>query len=400
MPTRLSSERRAPRPAAARAFMAGWLLAFPALCATAGKESPSPKPEDCAAVLEPIRQKAGLPSLAAAVVMQDRCVALGATGLRKAGGRNHVTPEDKYHLGSLTKSMTATLAGSLVTQGRIRWETTLAEVFPDLAPRFDPAYRGVTLLQLLAHRGGVAASLEEGGLWARLWDRAEPPRAQRRYLLEQVLSHPPAVPPGSRFLYSNAGYAIAGAMLEQVTDTPWETLMRRELFEPLEMASAGFGPPASPGREDQPWGHVPEGDTFRPVPPGPRADNPPAIAPAGAVHSSLPDLVRYVAFHLRGARGGEPLLPRHVFERLHRPVGDDTHALGWIVVHRDWAGGNALTHSGSNTTFFAVIWMAPARDFGLVVACNAGGPRAEQACDRAAWELIRRYLLRPDSAAP
>lgn len=380
--------------------MAGWLLAFPALCATAGKESPSPKPEDCAAVLEPIRQKAGLPSLAAAVVMQDRCVALGATGLRKAGGRNHVTPEDKYHLGSLTKSMTATLAGSLVTQGRIRWETTLAEVFPDLAPRFDPAYRGVTLLQLLAHRGGVAASLEEGGLWARLWDRAEPPRAQRRYLLEQVLSHPPAVPPGSRFLYSNAGYAIAGAMLEQVTDTPWETLMRRELFEPLEMASAGFGPPASPGREDQPWGHVPEGDTFRPVPPGPRADNPPAIAPAGAVHSSLPDLVRYVAFHLRGARGGEPLLPRHVFERLHRPVGDDTHALGWIVVHRDWAGGNALTHSGSNTTFFAVIWMAPARDFGLVVACNAGGPRAEQACDRAAWELIRRYLLRPDSAAP
>jgi len=380
--------------------MAGGLLAVSAVWATAAEASPSPRPEDCTAVLEPIRQKAGLPSLAAAVVYQDRCVALGATGLRKVGGRNRVTPEDKYHLGSLTKSMTATLAGRLVTQGKLRWQTTLAEVFPDLAPRFDPAYRDVTLLQLLAHRGGVPASLDEGGLWTRLWGLTNPPRVQRMILLEEGTARPPVAPPGSRFLYSNAGYALAGAMLEQVTDTPWETLIRKELFEPLGMTSAGFGPPARPGREDQPWGHIPEGDTFRPVPPGPRADNPPAIAPAGAVHSSLPDLVRYVAFHLRGARGVEPLLPRDVFERLHRPVGDDTHALGWIVVHRDWAGGNALTHSGSNTTFFAVIWMAPARDFGLVVACNAGGPRAEQACDRAAWELIRRYLLQPEPAAP
>lgn len=391
-----------------RFLWVGWLFALvpgrvgavPDAASGADSRLAAAPPEDCTSVLEPIRAELRLPSLAAAVVYQGRLVAVGATGVRRAGGQSRVTPEDRYHMGSLTKSMTATLAGRLVAQGKIRWDTTLAEVFPDRADRLDPGYRNVTLEQLLAHRAGVPAALDEGGLWSRLWKRSEPPRLQRLYLLDQVTRRPPVAPPGTRFLYSNAGYAIAGAMLEQVADRPWEDLMRKEIFEPLGMRSAGFGPPARPGEEDQPWGHVPDGKRYRPIPPGPGADNPPAIAPAGAVHGSLPDLARYVQCHLRGARGEACLVPPEVFARLHRPAGDETHALGWVVVSRDWAGGKALTHAGSNTTFFAVIWMAPARDFAVMVASNAGGPGAERGCDRAAWELIRRHLLKTEPERP
>lgn len=343
-------------------------------------------------MLRPIREEFRLPALAAAVVLHDRLVSLGASGVRRVSSSHEVTPADKFHIGSITKSMTATLAAWLVEQGKIRWDSTLAEVFPDRARDFHPDYRRVTLQQLLAHRGGVPASLEENGLWDRLWTLATPPRRQRLYLLEQVARRPPAAPPGSNFLYSNAGYAIAGAMLEQVTDTPWEDLMRKLLFEPLGMSTAGFGAPATPATLDQPWGHVPTDGSYHPVPPGPRADNPPALAPAGAVHGSLPDLARYMRFHLGGARGRENRLQRVSFARLHAPIEDQPHALGWLVVRRDWAGGRALTHAGSNTTFYAVIWLAPERDFAVLVATNAGGQDAEQACDRAAWALIQRWL--------
>jgi|DewCreStandDraft_2_1066082.scaffolds.fasta_scaffold00052_94 CubicO group peptidase (beta-lactamase class C family) len=359
-----------------------------------------PGPADCADLLERVRAQFQLPALAAVVVRGDRVVALGAVGVRRLGSDIRVTPQDKFHIGSITKSMTATLAARLVERGTIRWNATLEDVFPDRAARFDPAFRQVTLEQLLAHRGGVPASLDADGLWASLWERSEPPREQRLYLLERVTARAPAVPPGSKALYSNAGYALAGAMLERAASQTWEDLIRAELFEPLRMSSAGFGAPAAPGQLDQPWGHASRDQTFRPVPPGPRADNPPAIAPAGAVHCSLPDLARYLRFHLRGAQGKEAGLTRASFEKLHAPVGEAEYALGWVVVSRDWAGGRALTHAGSNTTFFAVVWLAPARDFALAVATNAGGAKAEEACDRAAWLLIQQWLLKEASSAP
>ena len=65
--------------------------------------------------------------------------------------------------------------------------------------------------------------------------------------------------------------------------------------------------------------------------------------------------------------------------------------MGWVVVDRDWAGGAALTHAGSNTMWFAVTWVAPQRDFAVLVACNQGGDVAAQACDDAAWALIQRF---------
>ncbi|MDI6449606.1 serine hydrolase domain-containing protein [Anaerobaca lacustris] len=350
------------------------------------------------AVLEPIRQANDLPALAAAVVKGGQTVAVGAVGVRKAGSPQRVTADDKWHIGSCTKSMTAALAAMLVEDGTLRWDMTPAEMFADLESQMQPEWREVTLEQLLAHRGGAPPDLDEQGLWDRLWQRADRlPREQREYLTRELLTmHEPVAPPGVKTIYSNAGYALVGHAIESLLDRPWEDLLRQRLFAPLGMTGAGFGAPASVGEVDQPWGHkAGEGGTFEPVAPGLHADNPAAIGPGGTVHCRLDDLAKYAAWHLAGARGerarhASPLLHPETFERLHTPLAADSeYALGWVATERPWGGGTVLTHAGSNTMFYAVIWIAPQKDFAVVVCTNAGGDAAEKAVDHAAAILIR-----------
>ena len=62
------------------------------------------------------------------------------------------------------------------------------------------------------------------------------------------------------------------------------------------------------------------------------------------------------------------------------------------MTQRGWAGGTALTHAGSNTMNFCVVWMAPLKDFAVLVCTNQGGPAAAKATDDAAAALIRNYL--------
>lgn len=362
------------------AFLVRHLSPPPSLASAAQTSSaPTATPAALDDVLEPIRARCDVPGLAAVILQGDRIVARGATGLREVGRPERVSLDDRFHLGSCTKAMTATLIALLVERGTLSWSTTVADAFPELRDRMAPDWRDVTVEQLLAHRGGAPANLDAGGLWARLWTQGGAPMQQRMTLVEAVTARPPEVAPGSTFVYSNAGYAIAGAMVERIAGRPWEELMGELLFEPLAMTSAGFGAPGDASLVDQPRGHVRRGGANRPVPPGPRGDNPVAIAPGNAVHCSLPDWSRFVAIHLAGARGQGDLLTRETFERLHAPPAGGDYALGWAV-RREADGRLLLTHSGSNTMWMAVVRIDPQRNRAVLVACNAGPPAGERAC--------------------
>jgi len=112
------------------------------------------------------------------------------------------------------------------------------------------------------------------------------------------------------------------------------------------------------------------------------------------VHYSIRDWAKYIALHLRGAQGDAKRLKPATFTRLHAPVGDEPprYAMGWGVARRDWGGGDVLTHAGSNTMWFAVTWVAPWRDFAVLVASNQGGDQAQKACDEATAALIQDWL--------
>jgi CubicO group peptidase (beta-lactamase class C family) len=152
------------------------------------------------------------------------------------------------------------------------------------------------------------------------------------------------------------------------------------------MGSAGFGPPGTIGNIDQPWGHTRRGSQVVAV----QEDNPPAIAPAGRVHCTLSDLAKYAICHMEGeGRGG--VLKAETFRRLHTPPAGADYACGWGAVQRSWAGGVALTHSGSNTMWYVVMWLAPAKDFAVIVATNTGVGEPSNGCDEVAAGLIKRW---------
>ncbi len=344
-------------------------------------------------LLETVRLKHGVPALAGAIVTGEGLKALGIAGVRKAGTDISVTAADEWHLGSDTKAMTAAMIGSLVEQGTLKWETTIGEIFPDMAPSMEPALQKVTLLHLLSHRAGLPANL----LWAFV-PRTGTTREQRLAVIKMLTSIKPLSEPGVKYLYSNLGYVIAGTMAEKAADASWEELMRQLIFDPLGMSGAGFGGVGTPGENDQPWGH---GEDGKPVGKnGPDVDNPPVMGPAGTVHCPLGDWAKFVADELRGARGEKALLKPGTYKILQTPPFGGDYALGWLVADREWGGGLVLSHSGSNTMNFAVVWIAPARDFAVLIVCNQGGTVAFKACDEAAAKLIDLHLGKPEVKTP
>lgn len=377
---------------------------------------------ELSARLEAIRARADVPGLIAGWVELEGEAVLGHCGLRERGRAEPLELEDRMHIGSCGKAMTATVCALLVERGELSWSTPLARASPELAERVHAGWAGADLEHALAQRAGAPATLDAHGLWLRLLAHDGSPREQRAWLASELLVRAPEHEPRTQWVYSNAGYVLCGALLEQATQLDFETLLRRELFEPLGMHSAGFGAPGSAERVDAPRGHRENGS---PVPPGRHADNPVALSPAGRMHCSARDWARFAQVHLRPggkptatgegrelasgeldspaarAAGSAPVrglnLSPASLERLHAPLAADEprYALGWIVLERPW-GGTVLTHSGSNTYWHATAWLAPERGFALLAVANQGGPAAARACDEAVGAAL---ALRAQRAA-
>jgi CubicO group peptidase (beta-lactamase class C family) len=349
-------------------------------------------PADVSDLLEPIRKKHDVPALAGAVLVGDKVIAIGVAGVRRADTLDvKATVADKWHLGSCTKAMTATMIATLVEEKKLRWDSTVAEVFPKL--KVHEAARGITLEQLLSHRSGLPANMRGNPEVAKLYSLDNHTVQARRWLTALRLSEKPDHEPGTKFVYSNTGYMIAAHMAEEVTDRSWEDLMRERLFTPLGMASAGFGPPGVKGKLDQPRGHTKLNVSFEPG--GSGADNPLVYGPAGTVHATLEDWAKFVSLHLRAARGDCQLLKPETFKKLQtawlgKESDKDRYAFGWGIAERPWAQGEVLTHSGSNLKWFCVTWIAPKRNFAVLIVCNDGD--GAKAADDAAGALINYHL--------
>ena len=337
--------------------------------------------------LEPIRQKSGVPAIAAAVVTSAGIEFIGAVGVRKRGTEIPVTLDERWHLGSDTKAMTSTLIAKLVEQSKLKWDITMAEAFPNLAPQMHADFQKVTLLQLLSHRAGLPPNLQ---LVKYIGDDV---MALRLRAVREELAKKPKTPPGKTYTYSNLGYIIAGAVVEKVTGKSWEQLMRSEIFEPLQMNSAGFGGTGTPGKVDQPWPHT--GDGKPTAENGPDMDNLPVMGPAGRVHCSLQDWAKFIQDQLRGDRGESALLKPEAYQTLHKVHFGGDYALGWMVTERSWGGGKVLNHAGDNTMNFANAWIAPKRDFAIIACVNQSGKAAFAATDDAIVALMKLHNEKP-----
>src|SRR5262245_20821353 len=143
-------------------------------CLLALRQSPAAqaaatRPDDVSELLAAIVKDTGVPGLAAVAVHHQKIVAQGAAGVRARGADAKVTINDRFHLGSCTKSMTATLVAMLVEQGKLKWNSTCGEVFESNIKEIHDGWKNVTLEQLVTNRSGAPGGLDFEGLWGKLW---------------------------------------------------------------------------------------------------------------------------------------------------------------------------------------------------------------------------------------
>lgn len=313
--------------------------------------------------LAKLRADAGAPALAAVALNRSGLRLAFVDGKRAVNRAEPVTVTDKWHVGSNTKSMTATLVARAVEAGKIGWNDTVGQVLGAAAPDMRPEYRDVTFRHLLSHRSGMPGNLDIAEVLQFPRESADA-RADRVAYSRKVLTRAPAGAKEAHFEYSNSGYVIAGAMLEAKLGAPWETLVREHVFAPLNMMGSGFGAPGTPGAFDQPVGHAvtPVG-ALEPFPPGgPITDNPAVIGPAGRVHAPLGDLLAYLSAHCYRT----PFLRAESWQMLHTPPFGGTYAMGWE------RRGDALWHNGSNTLWYAEMLANPKRGVVAAAAANDG----------------------------
>jgi CubicO group peptidase (beta-lactamase class C family) len=320
-----------------------------------------------------MRADSGAPAFAAAARNRDGRSINFVDGLRAVDRTEQVTTSDKWHIGSITKSMTSTLVARCVEAGHVSWNDTVGSVLGSTIPDIRAEYRDVTFRHLLSHRAGLVSNLE----WAEIlsFQRENPdPRQERIQYSRLGLARAPAGAKEQHFEYSNTGYVIAGAMLEQKLGATWEALIRQHVFDPLGMASVGFGAPGTPGAYDQPVGHGPgiqavadgnRAGAVTPFPPGGAlSDNVAALGPAGRVHLTAADMLKFLDAH----RDRSSLLRRESWETLHTPPFGGPYAMG--LAQRN----GTLWHNGSNTLWYAEILIDPERGISAFAATNDGRP--------------------------
>ena len=305
------------------------------------------------------------PGLIAAIIDEGGIRAIASAGVRKQGSPEELTIDDIVKMGSLTKAMTSTMLATLVADGTFinGWQTTLAQVFPEL--EIHPDYRPVTLWQLVRHAGGVPNDVPAWWAWYPTLSIVE----WRYRILQENLVDPPGSPIGE-FSYSNPGYMVAAAMAEKLTGKSWETLMEERLFVPLGMFSAGFGAPSTLNEVDQPWDHNRDrSGMWRPD----RLGYDGLLAPAGSVYTSLEDFAKFIA--LLFPHKNPVILDREQLDELLTPSisESENYAAGWHVYTE---GGDIwIVHGGGGGApccgHLTVVRAVPSRGRAYIVAANS-----------------------------
>jgi CubicO group peptidase (beta-lactamase class C family) len=323
-----------------------------------------------------------VPGMAALVIRDFRPEPEQVAGMRVAGGAA-VAPGDRWHLGSDGKAMTATLIARLIEAQLLSWERPLGQMLPDIAMREE--YRGVTLPDLLSHRAGLPENTPDMDFFATFYTDPATPTQQRIRYLTRCLQDPPVGPVRAAPSYSNTGFLLAAACAERAAHKSFEDLIVAQVFAPLGMRTVSFD---QFGANDEPQGHV-EGRIAN----QPRDANPAMFAPAGGMRMSMGDWARFCIDQLQGEHGRGRLLQRTSYGFLHAPQGGTHFALGWGAAPNPMGlRGPALTHSGSDGNWYALVCLFEETGAGVLVAANAGDSMDGNEASLAAMRTLARTV--------
>lgn len=357
-------------------------------CASAGSRPDMPATPAATSPLSEAMSGMAVPGMAAIVIRNFSVETEYFSGVRAVGSPAMAAPNDRWHLGSDGKAMTATLVAKLVDAGVLSWEQPLSDMLPDLATRMQAAYRGVTLPDLLSHRAGLPENISDLDFFMAFHADTASPTAQRLRYIDRCLQEAPVGPAREGSSYSNTGFIIAAACAEHATGRAFEDLIVREVFNPLGIHSISFD---QFGGANEPQGHV-DGRIADQV----NDVNPRMFAPAGAMRMTLQDWSRFCIDQMQGEHGRGRLLRTETYRFVHAPQGDTRTALGWgAAPHPMNLRGPALTHSGSDGNWYALVCLFPETGNGVLVAANAAESMQGDQASVAALRALAATVAEP-----
>ena len=374
-----------PRPLGAIAFVLGARLLCPVGAAaqvpdpTTARAAPAELEEVRGRLIERVRRGES-PSFAVGLVRGAQVEWAEAIGWADREAKTAATPGTRYAVASVSKSLTATGAVALVGRGRLRLDTSADAVLA--SGRRRGTWSGsVSLSQLLDHTSGVP----------HVWHYEYPDRPQTIVSRARLIRDHGflAVPPGRYFLYTNLGYGVVAELMERIEGAPFQQVMERALFAPLQMR--GTTVDAWVGEGTTARGYETDG---RAIPYSLR------LAPDGGAgfFSTLDDLLRYVRFHLGSAERSD-VMAEAVITRALRSARPGGHYLrGWGVVRLD--STTVLVSDGQMVGASAALVLVPERDLGAVVLCNATGCPALETATEMLSALVPGLQDSLDAALP
>ncbi len=200
-------------------------------------EAKQPPPKDYSgwtslpSLVESVRKDTDCPAMTVALFHHGR-LSEATSGTRHTGKDDPAKSDDVWSIGSIGKPICSTIIGSLIDQGKLRWDETLAEALPGVAMKLG--YQNATLEQIMHHRGGIPQELgfNEAQINKIVGSAKTPTEIRWNYALD-LLSRDPIAEPGKRFAYSNGGYALLGVIAERTTHKTYEALVKELVFKPL-----------------------------------------------------------------------------------------------------------------------------------------------------------------------
>lgn len=315
---------------------------------------------------------------------------VAVAGVREKGKDAKLLKSDPLKIGSIGKPICSTLIAILIEKGKLRWDQTLKESFPEIPMK--PGYEHATLEQVMKHRGGIPAD----GTFTRarlneILGEEKTAQGMRKRYAKDILGRDPVAKPGDQFQYSNAGYSLLGHLAERVMGKPYEQLVQEFVFDPLGLKGSFAG--VVPPKPEWPVGHLatPQGLQAHTLD-GPLAS---MLTPAGGgMWMTIEDLTRFGEEHSKGLQGKDGLLKAETVKRLHagekEGPGGMMYACGWGIQEFP-EQSQSHGHNGSDGTMRAELLIFPRSGLVAAAIVTSGGEMAMTPSLEAALAIARRF---------
>jgi CubicO group peptidase (beta-lactamase class C family) len=336
-------------------------------------------------------ERFGIPGVAVGI-LSDGTEHHVCHGVTSVGNPLPVDARTLFPIASISKTLTATAMLRLVADGVLDLDAPVRRYLPEFTLADEEAAERITILNLLNHTAGLDWNLVEAG------PGEQSPAA---FVTALAATHLIAEP-GTRASYSQAGYNVAGRVLEKITGQPFQRAVATLLLTPLGLHDTVYDLDDVVIRRFAVGHNRGDDGMLRPArpwkawPAGARAND-----PGGGAVSSVRDLLRWARCHLDGGA----VLPADLVRRMRQPTAElrasslgDAIGIAWFL--RDIAGVATAGHAGSGNGQFSELLIVPEHGFAVVSLANAGpdGYRFNQEVVR--W-TIRHYLgLRDDDPVP